>query len=321
MTDINGFSRKINPSKPYYDVYFGKIDIEPEMAFWFRYSISKGLEENACIWAMFFNKEQIIKGEKEFFIHQLLPQHKKNNTITVFETNENNFLNQNKAIGSAGSINWDLSFVDIGLGHSFIPSWFKTFGVAKTLYNSCFIDMKFSGTIKISNEIINIDNSKGMIGHLFGKKFGHSWAWVHCNHFEENADVVFEIYATCEDKNGIPGRIFTSAILIIDGYVIDFSSTIIMMTAKSTFNNKEFVFEVNSDTYCLYGKAVFPCKVALIEFNDTDNSNRYSYSSILAALEVTLRNKKNSQTQTFRTSNSAAFEIVNGNKPIQKTVL
>ena len=317
MTNINGFYRKNNPSKPYFDVYFGKINIEPQTAFWFRYDISRGIQDNACNWAIFFKQNQVITGKDTFFINQLHPLDKTDKNITVFKTDENHYLSQNKTNGIAGSIKWDLSFIDSGLRHSFIPSWFKTFGISKTLYDSCFIDLKFSGIIKIADEIINIDNLPGMIGHIYGKNIGHSWAWVHCNHFENNEDVIFEILATRGNKNGKPTRTFTSVVLIIDGYIIDFSSTIIMMTAKSSFANGVFEFEVNSDIYCLKGKAVSPEKVALIEFIDTDNSKIYSYNSELSALEITFKNKKNGQTQNFKTSNTAAFEIVNRDKPIQ----
>ncbi len=315
-------------SSPSYEVWFGKIDIAVGKALWFRYTTLNGVRQEASVWAIYFDEQQVKTGKMTWPLHYLAPPNEPiihdssqserfSNQPQVFHIGDQH-LDAANACGDTGAVKWDLEFEGEGKTFEHVPPLVKLLGVAKSTYNACFIDIRFSGTIKVDESLINISNRPGMIGHISGSKSAEKWAWAHCNQFTEGENIIFEGLSGCIRKGKKVSSPLTSLILMDGDQVYSFSSTRHMLKTKSVFGNGEWSFEADGGEWTLKGTATSPGRVALVKYTDTDNSNQWCYNSKLANLTLELRNTKTGETRNYRAERTAAFEIVNRVKPAEQ---
>ena len=341
---VKGFSRIQPATSPHYEVWFGKIDISPGRAFWFRYTIINGVKKEASAWAILFDHEKseqsgdppeyswgVAVGKQTWPLSDLAPSNcviiPDNKNIERFQDISQVFhlgsahLDGANAIGQANDISWDFEFKDNGHRFEHVPTLVKFLRVAKSTYDACFLDLRFSGTIKVGSEIITLKECPGMIGHIYGKKSAHSWAWAHCNNFEGQENVIFEGLSARIILAGKVTKPLSSFILIVGERRHVFSSTIKLLTAQSSFGDGRWEFMAKNSKVMLKGTATAPGKVALVEYTDTDNSNLWCYNSKMAALKLELTDLKTKRVEVFESVATAAFEIVNREPPSQRVDL
>lgn len=319
-----GFARLYSGNKPFYEVWYGKIDIAKGKAFWFRYTLLDGVKKEASVWALFFSEGKVQAGKNTFSIDKLapsncliIPDHKE---TARFEKQQQvfhlggNHLDGANAIGQAGVVSWDLQFTDNKWRYEHVPPLMKALKVTKSIYNACFLDLRFSGLIKNGDETISVENRTGMIGHIYGKKSANSWAWAHCNNFGEQ-NVIFEGISAQIKLGGKVSPPLNSFVFIADNHLYNFTSTVKLFTSDSVFGNGKWTFTAKSNEAVLKGEATAPANVALVEYTDTDDSNLWCYNSKLADLKLEFTLLKTGKTQTFVSQGTCAFELVNRNKP------
>jgi len=328
---VKEFARILTVKPPHYEVWFGKVDVSPGKALWFRYTIIDGVKKEASAWAILFDSDKITTGKKTWPLNNLAPSNcviipnngnaKRFQDIPQVFHLANAHLDGANAIGQAGDVSWDLEFKDNGHRFEHVPTMVKLLRVAKSTYSGCFLDLRFSGTIGNGSEKITLQDRPGMIGHIHGKKSAHSWAWAHCNNFEGREDVVFEGLSARIKLGGKLTPPLSSFILIAGERRYEFSSTVKLFTAQSEFGEGRWEFMVKSSAATLKGTAVAPGKVALVEYTDTDDSNLWCYNSKLAALKLELTDLKTNKVEVFETKETAAFEIVNRERPSREVEL
>jgi hypothetical protein len=142
LGNIPGFARPTDVASPFYNVWLGKIDLSPGNALWFRYTTLNGVKQEASTWAILFQEEKIVTGKNTWPLDQLAPANSvilPNDDLAgrfigkkqVFHLGKQH-LDEANAIGEAGEVSWDLSFVDHGKRFEFVPSSVKALGVAKS---------------------------------------------------------------------------------------------------------------------------------------------------------------------------------------------
>lgn len=328
---VKEFAR-IQPVKfPHYEIWFGKIDISPGRALWFRYTIIDGVKKEASTWALLFDNDNVTVGKQTWKLSDLAPPNcviiPDNENLQRFQDLPQVFhlgsahLDGANAIGQADGISWDFKFKDNGHRFEHVPPFVKALHVAKSTYSACFLDLSFSGTIMNGSESINIEDKPGMIGHIYGKKSAHSWAWAHCNNFNGHDNVIFEGLSARINLGGKVTPPLSSFILIVGERRYEFSSTIKLFTAESEFGEGKWEFMAKSSTATLKGIATSPGKVALVEYTDTDDSKLWCYNSKLAALKIELTDLRTKKVEVFESESTAAFEIVNRITPSQEVDL
>lgn len=322
---IPGFARITEAKAPHYEVWYGKIDVSPNRAFWFRYTILNGKRKEASTWAILFENDGITTGKNTWPLDRLAPP----NAVIIPDTADSgrfegkkqvfhlgkNHLDEANAIGQAGAVSWDLSFIDRGKRFEHVPASVKVLGVAKSTYYDCLMDLRISGEIRSGSQTISLDNRPGMIGHIYGKQSAHEWAWVHCNSFEGEEDVVFEGLSARIKVGGKESPPLTSTVLYVNDKEYAFSSFRILLSTRSEFGGGQWEFEARSAEATLTGKAIAPGKVALVEYTDTDDSNLWCHNSKLADLELELTDDRTKTTQRFTAKGIAAFELVDRKRP------
>ena len=98
------------------------------------------------------------------------------------------------AIATEGTrASWELEFASEMKSFRHLPYEFL-YGapLPKTKFLSPYPDARFSGTVSIDGEQLDLDAWPGMIGHNWGAEHAERWTWIHANEFREGAGVLFD---------------------------------------------------------------------------------------------------------------------------------
>jgi hypothetical protein len=330
---IPGFARRYDGTGPHYEVYYGKVDIAPARALWFRYTTLDGTVEEASTWAIFFD-DGACYGGKEYFDLDALAEP---NTIIApagedasrfagrrqaFHLGDEVHLDEANAIGWAGDISWDLGWRDRGRRFSYMPHTLEKLGLAKSTYDDCLLDLRVSGTIRCGECAFEVDDVPGMVGHIQGKRImGSDWAWSHCNCFDDAPDAAFEGLSVRALLGGRVTPTLTGFVLWVDGRQYVFRNPLGILMADSEYDRKRWTFSAKKGGVTLSGEATSPDNVALVEYTDTDGSNLWCYNSKLSRLELRIQDPKHGLDRTLVSSGRAAFEHVNRDRPAEDPLI
>ncbi|QQR79943.1 MAG: hypothetical protein IPJ69_11445 [Deltaproteobacteria bacterium] len=305
-----------------------KVWISPEHAFWFRYTILDGKEKEASTWAILFNGDKIWTGKNNYPLEDLPPAQsiilppardmmRYHQHPQVFHLGENH-LDTHNALGTAGDMYWDLRWTNSGHRFTHGPEWIHSLKFAKSRYDVCMMDLKFSGSVNYPShgrpQTLPFHQASGMIGHIYGTKQADSWAWVHCNVFEKAPHAVFEGLSgilSVVSKKHLHSHHF---IFLMGKQNMNFDPQKFFFHF-SRWDGQEWHFEAKQNGGTLTGVAFLSRQNALVEYTDTDGSKLWCTNSKLSSLNIRLQDPKRKIDQEFKATQSAAFEMVSREKP------
>ncbi|MFH1530813.1 MAG: hypothetical protein ABIK09_08800 [Pseudomonadota bacterium] len=310
---------------PHYEVWYGKVDLGPGRALWFRYTLLDGTRREAAVWAILFMDGACHTGK---VIAPLARAHLGNvHTPGVVIELEGMQLAQGHLHGAVGDIAWDLDFDDRGRRYAIAPDRLRRMGVAKSAYDACYQDLRMRGWLRFGEEELRVDGATGMIGHIRGSQQAHSWVWVHCNHWDGGEDAVFEALSARVDvggrqsgrgrpsNGGVLSPPLTSLVLHQGRRSWTSSTPMDLLATRSRLDGDRWTFTARAGAALLTGAATFDGPVALVEYLDTDGSRLWCRNSKLSDLSLRLRDPLRMIDRTLRATGTAAFEIVDRNPP------
>ncbi len=327
---VPGFANQyLDASSPHYEVWYGKVNVGPERALWFRYTIFDGELREASTWAILFDGDRTLGGRAYWGLEELerpntvvLPEGREPDRFfdnrQVFHT-DGAHLDEANAYGEAGEIAWDLEWLDSGRRFAYIPHAIADNPLLASAYDACFLDLRVSGTIRAGDERWEVARRPGMLGHIRGSKIsGHRWAWAHCNEFLDHDDAVVEgLSVHVETALGLVTPPLTAFVVHVDGRSYEFRTPVSVVAANSTFDRDGWEFDATSGGVRLTGRAEAPPpeRVALVEYDDTDGSKLWCYNSKLADLTLRIEDPEVGRATTLRADGTSAFEYVTREAP------
>ncbi len=311
----SGFARRYDGSGPHYEVWYGKVDIAPGRALWFRYTTLDGTVKQASCWAIYFDGDRCEGAKDNYPLEEIAPfggQHR------GFHLSDDLHLDESGAVGRAGEVSWDLSWTDSGRHFSYMPHVLEKIGLARSTYDDCLLDLRVTGTIRVGDTQIEVDDAPGMVGHIQGKRImGYNWAWSHCNCFDDAPDAAFEGLSVRALLGSRVSPKLSAFVIWVDGRQYSFRTPVAMLLNNSEYTRDHWVFSARSGDVVLSGEARSPNNVALVEYTDTDGSHLWCYNSKLSDLEVRIQDPSQGLDRTLRSSGRAAFEHVNREQPAE----
>ncbi len=298
--------------KRFYEVYFLKFNNSSEgWAFWLRFTIRTGIKDMTPLmecWVIFFNatngnifcKDSEAISFKDF----------KNPDRLI--GNDNWFLKDGFTYGRfkhSHQIEWEISYdTKNKMGFLYFPYTFMYSGpFPKTKATAPYLNTRFSGYIKIDNKRFEFLNLPGEQEHYWGTQFADSWAWAHCNSFEE--DALFLGLCARVKIAGIPTPYLSIYHIELDRKSYDFCSLKNMLFSKNRFHPGEWNFYTKKDSTTLKGTFHVDRKhIVKIEYTDTDGSSLFCYNSKLADAEIEI--STDGKKKYLIAKQSAAFEVV-----------
>ncbi|MBI1908851.1 MAG: hypothetical protein HYS22_01610 [Deltaproteobacteria bacterium] len=315
---VPGFPRRHKGRGPFYEVWFGKVNIAPGKAFWFRYSLLDGKKRKAAIWGVFFDREKIEAGKEIHPLEDLAISH------AAFHLGFAH-LNETSARGQAGPLFWDLHWTMSGPHFDHGPWLIRRTGLIRNRYSACLLDIRISGSLQVKRkgssskdektETLLLDRAPAMIGHIGGIRQARSWAWAHCNQFEGETDVVFEGLSARIDLAKWTLGPLSSFVLFIGRQQYSFSSLSTIFQAESEVSEGRWLFSTKKGEVTLSGEIIAPSPVAVVEYTDTDDSLLWCHNSNLASLKLRLVDLSKGVDRTLVAKGTAAFEWVDRTRP------
>ncbi len=323
-----GLARIWPARRPWYEVYFGKLNLAPGRALWFRYTLLDGISEEASCWAVFFDREgKVTAGKEVGDLVDLAPagvcippdaseRARFSGKPQVFHLGAAH-LDVANAMGRAGAISWDLALSDSGRSCWHVPPELNAAGLVSSGYSVPLADVRFRGTVTVAGATFPVEDAPGMIGHVVGRRSPSRWAWAHCNAFDGQPDVVFEGLAATVAL-GARTRFLSSFVLWVDGRRVAFASVRVLLATKNEISPERWTFEARQGDRLLSGEALAPKQesVAIVTYTDPDGSLRYCRNSKLATLRIRL--VAPGIDRAFTASGTAAFEVVDGQRPLRE---
>lgn len=326
-----GFANEYRGQSPHFEVWFGKVDVAPGRALWFRYTIFDAAIEEASTWAVLFDEDEMHGGRDYWRLDELerpncvlLPEGYEaqrffgNRQVFHAPGEPPAHLDEGNAIGAAGEIEWDLEWLDSDRRFSFVPEFLSTSGFANVGYDTCFLDLLVRGEIRTPEGVWSVDERPGMVGHIRGSEMAaERWAWTHCNNFVGEEDAVAE---------GLTGQLgifgwqmppLSAFVVHVDGNEYAFRSPTSVVRAESEFGRDEWEFRASSGGAELIGRASAPdrSRVAVVEYDDTDGSNLWCYNSKLADLTLEIDAPNLDSRRRLRAAGTAAYEFMTRERP------
>lgn len=298
---------------PFYEVWYGKVNIGPGRAFWFRYTLLDGTVREAASWAILFDRNDIMGDRRVFPLEDLsLP----GEGTTIFFVDDQQ-LKADGARGRCGDLRWNLQWTSRRRGFRYIPPWIEDLGLSPGNYDSCLPDLNVEGTVGTGTETYELNGVPGMVGHIYGRRMsGRAWGWIHCNDFVDRSDAVFEALAL-QLGEGTIGRWVSPVswyVLYIGERRRVFRPPLTLWRADNTVGSEGWTFRVRGSGDRLEGRVRRPDRTALVEYTDTDGSKRWCENSKLASLELTYQPVDGDPVQ-LRADGTSAFEWVSRNPP------
>ncbi|MBM4356369.1 MAG: hypothetical protein FJ109_21680, partial [Deltaproteobacteria bacterium] len=181
-----GFARRHSGGGPFSEAWFGKVDIAPGVAFWFRFTLLDGTDREAAVWAIRFDRGRIVTGKSVVPLDALSEPHSslvaEGMEVTRFAGRPQVFhaaaghLDVRNAVGTAGPIRFDIRWEDSGRSYDLVPALLTRTGIARTTYSSSFIDVRMSGVVEGPGGRVDFDRATGMLGHISGSRSAQGWA-------------------------------------------------------------------------------------------------------------------------------------------------
>lgn len=326
-----GFENALDGQQRHYEVWFGKVDLAPERALWFRYTLFAGAIEEASTWAILFDGDDTRGGRSYWELGEL----ESPNTVVVpedragerFFGNRQVFhapgeplahLDEANAIGGADGIEWDLHWRDSGRRFQYVPDLVADSPLVSSRYDTSFLDVRMTGEVSAGEQTWNVDERPGMLGHIRGSKIAPArWAWSHCNQFVGEESAAFEGLTARLDVLGWELPPVSAFVVYVDGRRYAFRTPASIVTADSDFDRDLWTFEAVSGGARLSGRAEAPKaeRVALVEYDDTDGSNLWCYNSKLADLTVEIDAPDLDGKRILRSEGTSAYEYMTRDRP------
>lgn len=304
----------------HYEVWFFTLnDPNSKSAFWFRYALDAEIGSNVAtpsLWAMFFDGGRTVRP---FGILNAFPERSWSSAegavITIGAAAFAPPSLTGRASDDVHSIDWDLSFEqNVGVFEHVNP---RMQAMVRPKSHICAPSLatRFHGSVCVDGRTYPIDNAPGCQQHLWGRKHAETWAWAHCNAFENEPDAVFEGLAARTRVGPIRTPPITMIYLRCDGVEYRFNTLWNAMTTRNRFGQNEWRFIAGNRTTRLRGVARgdFGCFLQ-VGYVDPDGNRTFCINSELANLELVLEKRANlfgvwSPYRTLSSNATTHFEL------------
>ncbi len=289
------------------------------LAFWIRYTIFCPSDPSAPpegeLWAVYFNGEskKVTAVKQEFELADC-----EFSTCKLAHRIGSSLLDQSslhgQATGQSHSIKWDLQYTSPQPPLLFLPkSLYETkLPAAKSVVGSPL--SRFTGTLEVDGETINIENWLGSQNHNWGTKHTDEYAWGQVSGFDNDQDIFLELI-TARVKIGpkflgLRSPWMTLAVLRVDGEEFAFNSIVQSLKAHAHYEQFAWSFRSQTRNCTIEGTiAASPQAFVALPYRNPPGGQKLCLNSKIAA--CTLQFQKSGQPpRKLVAQNRAAFEIL-----------
>ena len=153
---------------------------------WIRYTVLKrpGTEPRGSLWLTLFD----AAADGPVASKVTLGPGEVSGAPPYVRVGEAGFVEDGRAVGTAGEVTWDLTFAasEPPLRHLPRP-WMYRAPVPRTKLLSPYPDATFSGRVEVGGTRVELDGWRGTTGHNWGAQHAERWIWLHGAGFDGGA--------------------------------------------------------------------------------------------------------------------------------------
>jgi len=246
--------------RPHVESYFLKAN-EPSgrRALWVRHTIFAGRHDAsravAEAWAIFFDrdrghvavKQQVPLARARFSRSEL--------DISIDGVTLDARIARGRLEGGNRSVGWDLTLASNGPPLLHFPRSFMYEGpFPSSKLVSLLPDARVYGTIDVGGESVNVEGWPALLGHNWGKRNAHTYAWGHCNAWTGGEDVMFEGTSARVKIGPVLTPVSTILCLRHRGVRYDLNGVMQMIKNRGTIGLRRWSFRGHNDLARIEGE-------------------------------------------------------------------
>jgi hypothetical protein len=187
---------------------------------WIRHTVHKrpGQEPNASIWFTLFDAEAPGPRATKVTVPAAKLSSPQGSWIRVADAE----IGPGRAQGSietpALSASWELTFEGSAKPCRYLPAdWLYDAPVPRTKFEAPYPDARFSGSMQVDGDEIELSAWPGMIGHNWGSEHAERWVWLEGTGFEGAGETYFDAGAARIKLGPVRSPWIAAGMLLLDG--------------------------------------------------------------------------------------------------------
>jgi len=163
-------------------------------AVWIRHTVHKrpGAEPTASLWFTWFDRDADGPRAVKTTVGADALKAPAGGYIRIGDS----VLEPGRATGSAegggAAVSWDLSFDGNAEPFRHLPKgWMYNARIPRTKLLSPHPDVRYSGTVEVDGETMELTNWPGMVGHNWGSEHAERWIWTHGAGFADRPEGIW----------------------------------------------------------------------------------------------------------------------------------
>jgi hypothetical protein len=187
---------------------------------WIRHTVHKrpGQEPNASIWFTLFDAESPGPRATKVTVPSAELSSPERSWIRVADAE----IGPGRAEGSietaALSASWELTFEGSAKPCRYLPAdWLYEARIPRTKFEAPYPDARFSGTMRVNGDKLELSAWPGMIGHNWGTEHAERWVWLEGTGFEGPGETYFDAGAARIKLGPVSSPWIAAGKLLLDG--------------------------------------------------------------------------------------------------------
>lgn len=235
---------------PFEEAWFIEGSLDPDRAFWIRYTLSHDEQgPHGAVWAAFVCEDQVCATR----MAGPLEAH-----ADAWMATADGQIGPSRATGQVGALRWDLGLQGTE-SHDHLPRWLAALGLSGRHYASPALDLRVRGAFHVGERAFVLDDCPAVLGHIWGARANtRAWAWAHCTTFDTRPDLTFEALSARLTVGGVALPWATSAIVCIGGRRLAFTRTRTLFQARSVVGTDHWDLQVGRGDTLVHAQMHMP---------------------------------------------------------------
>lgn len=308
-------------SSGHVESYFLKCnDPQQNMALWLKFTIysPKGAPEKTVgeVWGIFFDAKNPKNnvGIKETYPIETCVLGKNEVHVEMGKSFLKNGETKGEITGKDGAvIRWSIKFTtDKPPLHHFPIAKMYTAKIPKSKAKSPHPDSRFSGGFNVSGQSYIFKNIPGMQGHNWGSEHANTYAWAHCNAFENEDGAYFEGFSSKVKIGPIMTPFISSAFLFYKDELIKFNDFKSLFSKRISVEYNAWTFSIENAKFRITGNISAPKELFCgLHYYDPTGALSFCLNSKVSNAEIKLYEKSSAALlREFISKNTTALEVL-----------
>jgi hypothetical protein len=187
----------------------------------------------------------------------------------------------------AHEVSWDLMFAPAARAHLHLPRALYRSSLPDTLVLSPHLDVRCDGEITVDGERYPLAGDPLGQSHLWGRKHAYSWAWSHCNGFDDAPGCALETLTVRLRRGPVVLPKLTLLTLYLDGEPLAFTEAWTLPLCRSGYATGRYHLVAHRPTARVEAELTCrPDDMILAEYVDPDGTPAYCHNTEVADARV-----------------------------------